>query len=147
MTAYTEEAKKRALNEASEKIGAVIAPTSIVYFKIAEPSFIKLVTYLDIKDGYDKQTAQNVIKQSVKTYINSIAPGDSLYVGDINRLGLNVEGVEYFNVRKSVFIFCVFLSTGSGWPSKAALFSCSTAALLSCSNPAIAACCLPARWT
>jgi hypothetical protein len=95
---YTEEAKKRALNEASEKIGAVIAPTSIVYFKIAEPSFIKLVTYLDIKDGYDKQTAQNVIKQSVKTYINSIAPGDSLYVGDINRLGLNVEGVEYFNV-------------------------------------------------
>jgi small-conductance mechanosensitive channel len=52
----------------------------------------------DIKDGYDKQTAQNVIKQSVKTYINSIAPGDSLYVGDINRIGLNVEGVEYFNV-------------------------------------------------
>ena len=95
---YTEEAKTRALKEASEKIGAVIAPTSIVYFKIAEPSFIKLVTYLDIKDGYDAQTAQNTIKHTIKTYINSIAPGDSLYVGDLNRIGLSVEGVEYFSV-------------------------------------------------
>ena len=95
---YEETSKTQALKEASEKIGAVIAPTSLVYFKIAEPSFIKLVTYLDVKDGYDRQTAQNVIKQRIKLYINSIAPGDSLYVGELNKIGLNVEGVEYFNV-------------------------------------------------
>jgi uncharacterized phage protein gp47/JayE len=90
--------KEAALNEASQKVGAVIAPTSLVYFKIAEPSFIKLVAYLDIKDGYDKAVAQQAIQSSVKTYINSIAPGDKLFVGEINKLGLNVEGVEYFSV-------------------------------------------------
>lgn len=95
---YTPSMKEAALNEASQKIGAVIAPTSLVYFKIAEPSFIKLVAYLDIKDGYDKAVAQQAIQASVKTYINSIAPGDKLFVGEINKLGLNVEGVEYFSV-------------------------------------------------
>ncbi len=95
---YSEESKIRALNEASEKIGAVIAPTSLVYFKIAEPSFIKLVAYIDVKDGYDYATAQNAIINSIRVYINSIAPGDSLYIGEINKIGLNVEGVEYFNI-------------------------------------------------
>lgn len=95
---YTDAMKQAALNEASYKVGAVIAPTSLVYFEIAEPSFIKLVTYLDIKDGYDKAVAQQTIHAAVKTYINSIAPGDKLYVGDINKIGLNVEGVEYFSV-------------------------------------------------
>lgn len=95
---YTDAMKQAALNEASYKVGAVIAPTSLVYFEIAEPSFIKLVTYLDVKDGYDKAVAQQTIHSSVKTYINSIAPGDKLLVGDINKIGLNVEGVEYFSV-------------------------------------------------
>ena len=95
---YSEESKIRALNEASERIGAVIAPTSLVYFKIAEPSFIKLVAYIDVKDGYDYATVQNAITNSIRVYINSIAPGDSLYIGEINKIGLNVEGVEYFNI-------------------------------------------------
>ena len=95
---YTDAMKQAALNEASYKVGAVIAPTSLVYFEIAEPSFIKLVTYLDIKNGYDKAVVQQTIHAAVKTYINSIAPGDKLYVGDINKIGLNVEGVEYFSV-------------------------------------------------
>ena len=95
---YTEEARDRSLSEAVEKVSAVISPTSIVDFQIAEPSFIKLVTYLDVKDGYDKEGIKNIIVNQVKTYVNSIAPGDSLYLGDINKIGLNVEGVEYFNV-------------------------------------------------
>jgi uncharacterized phage protein gp47/JayE len=95
---YTEEAKEAAVNEAREKIGAVIAPTSLVYFKIAEPSLIKLVGYLDIKKDYDMDTIKQAIQLSVKNYINSIAPGDSLYVGEINKIGLNIEGVEYFNI-------------------------------------------------
>ncbi len=95
---YSEEAINRALLEAQEKVSPVIAPTSIVYFKVAEPSLIKLVVYLDIKDGYDKENAKIQIQSSVKTYINSIAPGDKLLLGEINKIGLNVEGVEYFNV-------------------------------------------------
>jgi uncharacterized phage protein gp47/JayE len=95
---YTEEAIDRALSEAQEKVSLVIAPTSIVYFKVAQPSLIKLVAYLDIKDGYDKNNAKLQIQLAVKQYINSIAPGDKLLLGEINKIGLNIEGVEYFNI-------------------------------------------------
>ena len=95
---YTDEAKTRALLEAKEKIQAIVSPTSLVEFEIAEPSYIKLTAYLDIKEGYDIQVAKTNIITSIKKYINSIAPGDSLYLGDINKLGLSVEGVEYFNI-------------------------------------------------
>lgn len=95
---YTEEAINRALSEAQEKVSLVIAPTSIVYFKVAQPSLIKLVAYLDIKDGYDKNNAKLQIQLAVKQYINSIAPGDKLLLGEINKIGLNIEGVEYFNI-------------------------------------------------
>ena len=87
-----------ALQEAQEKISAVIAPTSIVYYEIARPSYIRFTSYLDVKEGYDRELIKANIDSAIRTYINSIAPGDKLYLGDINKLGLNVTGVEYFNV-------------------------------------------------
>ena len=41
---------------------------------------------------------QNTITDKVRDYINAIPPGEFLKVGDILRIGLNVSGVEYFNV-------------------------------------------------
>ena len=95
---YTEEAIQRALLEAQEKVSVVIAPTSIVNFEVSDPSYIKLVAYLDVKSGYDKNSVKTAITSSIKRYINAIAPGDSLLLGEINKLGLNIEGVEYFNI-------------------------------------------------
>lgn len=95
---YSEESVTRSVNEAQLEISKVIAPTSIVYFKVAEPSKIRLVAYLDVKEGYDLVTIKRDILNIVKNYINSIAPGDSLYLGEINKIGLGVTGVEYFNV-------------------------------------------------
>jgi uncharacterized phage protein gp47/JayE len=95
---YTDAAMITALSEAQEKVSTVIAPTSIVYFKIATPSYIRFTAYLDVKDGYDRETIKQNIFTTVKTYVNSIAPGEKLLLGDINKIGLNVTGVEYFNV-------------------------------------------------
>ena len=95
---YTDEAVARAILEAQEVVSKVIAPTSIVDFKVAEPSYIKLTAYLDVKKGYDKDVAKTAITANIKSYINSIAPGDNLFLGDINKLGLSVDGVEYFNI-------------------------------------------------
>ena len=95
---YTNEAIQRAVLEAQEKVSTVIAPTSIVDFQVAEPSYIKLVAYLDVKEGYDKNSIKTLAIAAIKTYINAIAPGDSLYLGEINKIGLNIEGVEYFNI-------------------------------------------------
>ena len=95
---YTEEAIARSVLEAQEKVSKVIAPTSIVEFQVANPSYIKLVAYLDIKEGYDKDVAKTLITANIKNYINAIAPGDKLFLGEINKIGLSVEGVEYFNI-------------------------------------------------
>lgn len=95
---YTEEAILRSISEAEEKISEIIAPTSIVDFQVAEPSYIKLVAYLDVKNGYDKESAKNLIISYIKSYINSIPPGETLLLGEINKIGLNMDGVEYFNV-------------------------------------------------
>ena len=95
---YTDEAIQRAVFEAQEKVSTVIAPTSIVDFQVAKPSYIKLVAYLDVKEGYDKNSIKTLAITAIKTYINAIAPGDSLYLGEINKIGLNIEGVEYFNI-------------------------------------------------
>ena len=84
--------------EAQEKISKVIAPTSIVEFQVANPSYIRLVAYLDIKEGYDKDVAKTLITANIKNYIHAIAPGDKLFLGEINKIGLSVEGVEYFNI-------------------------------------------------
>ena len=39
-----------------------------------------------------------MIQDNVKEYINSIPPGTSLYLGEINNIGLDTPDVEYFNV-------------------------------------------------
>jgi hypothetical protein len=46
----------------------------------------------------DKENIKRLIQDQVKQYINSIAPGNSLYLGQINNIGLDTENVEYFNV-------------------------------------------------
>ena len=94
---YSDTSITRALEEAKEKISTVIAPTSIVYFEVATPSYIRLVAYLDVKEGHDKDNAKLQIQNNIKSYVNAIAPGDKLLLGNINKIGLSVEGVEYFN--------------------------------------------------
>ena len=88
----------RALTEAQEKVSPIISPASIVDFQIPEPKYIKIVAYLDIKANSDKETIKRRIQDQVKEYINTIPPGTSLYLGEINNIGLDTDNVEYFNV-------------------------------------------------
>lgn len=95
---YTEAAIARALTEAQEKISPIVSPSSIIDFKVPEPKFIKIVAYLDVKTDSDKENIKRQIQNQIKEYINGIAPGTSLYLGEINNIGLDTEYVEYFNV-------------------------------------------------
>lgn len=95
---YTESAISRALLEAQEKVSPVISPASIVDFQIPEPKHVKVVAYLDVKNGSDIDSIKRTIQDQIKEYINGIAPGASLYLGQINNIGLDVPDVEYFNV-------------------------------------------------
>ena len=95
---YSEEDKEKCLLEAQEKVSIVINPSSRVEFKVPDPRYVKLVAYLDVSDGTDAAVIKATIVQKVKEYINGIAPGEKLYLGQINRIGLEPKEVEYFNI-------------------------------------------------
>ena len=95
---YNEEDIELCLKEAQEKVSVVINPSSRVEFKVPKPRYVKLVAYLDMTDGYDESVVKSDILNNIKNYINGIAPGDKMYLGQINRLGLAPKEVEYFNV-------------------------------------------------
>lgn len=95
---YTEGAITRALMEAQEKVSPVISPSSIVEFKTPTPKYVRIVAYLDVKTGSDKESIKRQIQDQIKQYINTIPPGTSLYLGQINNIGLDTPDVEYFNV-------------------------------------------------
>lgn len=95
---YSEEDIKLAINEAKDKVSTVINPSSRVEFKVPTPIDVKLVAYLDVKTDSDKETIKRKITQEVNEYINSIPPGENMYLGTINNIGLDIENVEYFNV-------------------------------------------------
>ena len=84
--------------EAQEKVSIVINPSSRVEFKVPDPRYVKLVAYLDVSDGTDAAAIKATIVQKVKEYINGISPGEKLYLGQINRIGLEPKEVEYFNI-------------------------------------------------
>jgi uncharacterized phage protein gp47/JayE len=95
---YTDSGIVRALTEAQEKVSPVLSPASIVEFKVPEPKYIKVVAYLDVKNGSDKENIKREIQNKIKEYINAIPPGTSLFLGEINNIGLDMTDVEYFNV-------------------------------------------------
>jgi hypothetical protein len=95
---YEADAITRALTEAQEKVSPVISPSSIINFLVPEPVYIKLVAYLDVKAGSDKELIKRTIQNNVKAYVNSVPPGTNLFLGEINNIGLDTDNVEYFNV-------------------------------------------------
>lgn len=95
---YEEDYIKNTIEEAKDKIGKVISPSSIVEYTVPSPSKVKLVAYIDIKEGSDLNFIKRDITNKIKNYINNIAPGEKLMLGTINNMGLNTDGVEYFNI-------------------------------------------------
>ena len=95
---YEDDFIKNAINEAKDVIDRVVSPSSIIEYAIPKPSKVKLVVYLDVRQDSDINYIKREIATKVKDYINNLAPGSNLMLGAINNIGLNVDGVEYFNV-------------------------------------------------
>lgn len=95
---YNDEVKTMALEEAKKVIDKVISASSVIDYKVPTPAMIKLVAYLDVKTNSDLNFVKRQIETQVMKYINNIAPGDRLMLGEINNMGLDTSNVEYFNV-------------------------------------------------
>lgn len=98
---YEEETINAALEEAADLIKDVISPSLYVEYIVPSIRAVRLHCFLSVTG--DEATIKSNIITKVQEYINGIAPGDYLSVGDIIRLGINETGVEYFNVI-SLFI-------------------------------------------
>ena len=98
---YEEEIINAALEEAADLIKNVVSPSLYVEYIVPSIRSVRLNCFLSVTG--DEATIKSNITTKIQEYINGIAPGDYLSVGDIIRLGINETGVEYFNVV-SLFI-------------------------------------------
>lgn len=98
---YEEETINAALEEAADLIKDVVSPSLYVEYIVPSIRSVRLNCFLSVTG--DEATIKSNITTKIQEYINGIAPGDYLSVGDIIRLGINETGVEYFNVV-SLFI-------------------------------------------
>ena len=94
---YEDEAIEASLKEAKERIQDTVSPSLYVEYIVPSIRAVKLNCFLSITD-VDENLVRSLIEEQIKEHINSIAPREFLKVGNLIRIGLAVDGVEYFNV-------------------------------------------------
>lgn len=82
--------------EINDRLKKVASPDSYIPIEVAKPIGVKIAAYAILEEENNLTTSE--IKAKVKEYINSIPIGDTLSYGAINRIGLSVPSVKYFNV-------------------------------------------------
>ena len=96
-TAYEDDIIEASLKEAEERIRTVVSPSLYVEYIVPSIRAVKLNCFLSVGD-VDKNMVQQQIETNILEYINTIAPRNFLKIGEMVRIGLAVDGVEYFNV-------------------------------------------------
>lgn len=94
---YENDVIANALTEAKQKIAEIVSPSLYIEYIVPTIRAVRLNCFLTTEE-VDESQVKNTIADKIKTYINSIAPGDLLKVGELLRIGLGVTGTEYFNV-------------------------------------------------
>lgn len=94
---YDEATINNAIAETQEKLKNVCSPGSYISYVIPKNIPIKIVAYINAEDS-DINTIKNNITKKTSQYVNNIPVGDFLELGEINKIGVNEPGVNYFNV-------------------------------------------------
>lgn len=93
---YTEDSIKASLKEAVSRMNKVVSPTLHVDYVIPTVRAVSFEVYL--KTHGDEASIRQQIAENIRDYVNDIAPKEYLSVGEINKIGVNTDGVEYFSV-------------------------------------------------
>lgn len=94
---YSIDTINNALNEVYEIIKTIASPSLYVEYIIPTVKAVKLQIYISSVNG-DLETIKNSLTAQISNYINTIAPNTYLEVGAINKIGINTNNVDYFNV-------------------------------------------------
>ena len=90
------ETKIAAINEVKEKVKDIVAATSYIEYIIPEILNIEINCYLSVYKG--ENNVKKNIELAFKEYINNIAPGEYLEIGELTKIGVNTDNVNYFNI-------------------------------------------------
>lgn len=86
-----------AMAEAKSRLLGVVSPSSYISYVVPTPVKVQVTAYISSADG-DLASIEENIRQKVEAYINGIAVGDYMEVGEINKIGVNESNVDYFSV-------------------------------------------------
>lgn len=92
-----EEGRELAINETKTVLKDVTSPSTYIEYIIPEIIEVELVCLIKA-DATDKKEIKKNISDKIIKYVNSIAPGDYLEVGEINKIGISEPNIQYFNV-------------------------------------------------
>lgn len=98
---YTTDYITNALLEAKQIIETVATPGLYVEYIVPKILGVKLQVYMISENG-DIDAIHENIERNVLEYINNIPPYAYLQVGQINRIGITENKVDYFNVMSVI---------------------------------------------
>ena len=91
------EEKEQAEQEVKDKIREVVSPGMYISYIFPEVKPVDIIACLRSEQG-DVNFIQRRVKGEFEDYINAIAPGDPLEVGELNRIGYDQDQVDFFSI-------------------------------------------------
>lgn len=95
---YDEETRQRAISEVRLKVNKVKSADSYVEYLIPKQKHVKLALHITFDEGSDQAYIIDSLRSKIQEYINGISIGGKLEIGEINKIGINETGVNYFVV-------------------------------------------------
>lgn len=96
-TEYSDDIMAKALAEVKKRVENVISPESYTEYIIPTAVPVNLICHLEVNGG-DVSYIKDKITEALKEYINGIAPNTYLSVGEMNRIGLEMDNVDFFSI-------------------------------------------------
>lgn len=87
-----------AIQEVKDRLANIVSQGSHVEYIIPKMKSVRLVIYMSVER--DEANIKTNLQNKIKEYINSIAPGNKLEIGQINKIGINETNVNYFSVSQ-----------------------------------------------
>lgn len=91
------ETKEKAINEVRDKIEPIKGATSVIEYIIPKMLRTNIVVYYSVYK--DEDNVKMNIENKFKEYINNIAPGDLLEIGQLNKLGNEELNMNFFTIN------------------------------------------------
>lgn len=100
---YDDNGQELAIKECKQVLSSIVNPSAYIDYIVPQIIPVRIVAYLDLKEDSDIDSIKQNILNNIETYVNSIAPGEKLMLGELNKIAFKEPGVEYFNVVQLYF--------------------------------------------